>query len=440
METDDLRQEVKKAVEPVMTAFEEFKSTNDARLKEIEKKGSADPLVTEKLDRIETSLAAYEGLNQRVVTAEAKAKAAEEQTASINAVIAKLEAKHGRPALWARDPAERALDLKTRVNLWARAVISAHTIGVPNLSAEQQKALADVDAEYKALTISNDTTGGYLAVPEFVPEIIKAVVLFSPIRSFVRVRQTANKSLHVPKRTGVFAAKRTTEQGTRTETTGLTYGLEEIAAPEMYALIDISNENLEDSAFDLAAEIQMEAAEQFAVKEGQEFATGTGVGECEGIITNAGQAGTTIGVTNSGAATTINNGDAVLSAFYAIKTAYAERAKWVMNRTTLGSVRKLKDGMGNYLWMPGIAMNVPNSINGAPYVEVPDMPNEGAGTFPIGFGDWMRAYTLVDRIAMTFLRDPYTQAASGNVRMHFRRRVGGKVVLGEAIRLLKCST
>jgi HK97 family phage major capsid protein len=111
-----------------------------------------------------------------------------------------------------------------------------------------------------------------------------------------------------------------------------------------------------------------------------------------------------------------------------------------MNRQTLGAVRKLKDGEGNYLWMPGIAGNVPNTILGAPYVEMPDMPNIGAGLFPIAVGDWQRAYRVVDRVLISVLRDPFTQSGSGQILFRARKRVGGAVTLGEAIVKVKCST
>ena len=85
-------------------------------------------------------------------------------------------------------------------------------------------------------------------------------------------------------------------------------------------------------------------------------------------------------------------------------------------------------------------MGKPNTIDGDPYVEVPDMPSEAANAYPIAYGDFNRAYTLVDRINMVALRDPFTQATSGNIRFIIRRRLGGQVVLAEAIRKLKCST
>lgn len=436
MDLAEIKSELKSSVATVMTAFEAFKEANDARIKQIESKGSADPITVEKVAKIEKSLDGAEGLNQRLTLAQAQQKALEESQGAMKALIDKIETKVGRPA---RTDADRKVELKQRVNDWSRGVFSAYAVGEANLSAEQRKAIDDVKAEYKALNVGTDTAGGYLAPTEYVAEIIKAVTLITPARAIVRVRQTANKSVQIPKRTGQFAAVRTTEQGTRAETTGLTYGLEEMTAGEMYALIDISNQMLEDSAFDMEAEIRLEASEQFAVKEGAEFVSGTGVsGTIEGFLTNG-----SVSETVSGSAAVIAdaNGvaDGLLTLKYAIKTAYARNATWVMNRTTIGSVRKLKTSNKEYIWMPGIN-GQPNTIDGDPYVEMPDMPSEGANLYPIAYGDFRRAVTFVDRISMEMLRDPYTQATAGNIRFIFRRRVGGKVVLAEAIRKLKCST
>ncbi|MDP3417861.1 phage major capsid protein [Falsiroseomonas sp.] len=411
-------QEVKAAVEAVLTGFEAYKETNDRRLAEIEKKGAADPVVVEKLGKIEQTLASYEGLNQRLTTAELKARQAAEAADMLEVKMGRLGGGGGRAA----DPVE----FKRRVNAWGRAVVGAHTVGIINLGEDERKALSQVQDEYKALAITPDTSGGYLAPVEYVREIIKGVTEATPFRSAVRIRQTAMKSVQLPKRTGQFAARRTSEQGPRPETGGLTYGMEEVAVPEMYALIDISSQMLEDGAFDMEAEIRMEAEEQFSVKEGAEFVSGTGVGELEGILTPS-----SVATVTSGAATALT-GDGLLRLFYGIKTAYARNAVWMMSRLTIGAVRQLKDGNGQYLWAPGLANGVPNTINGASYVEAPDMPAVAAGTKPIAFGDFRRGYTLVDRIAMEMLRDPYTQATSGNVRFIFRRRVGGKVTLAEA--------
>jgi HK97 family phage major capsid protein len=61
------------------------------------------------------------------------------------------------------------------------------------------------------------------------------------------------------------------------------------------------------------------------------------------------------------------------------------------------------------------------------------MPDVGAGSFSVAFGDFRRGYMIVDRVAMSVLRDPFTQANTGNIRYIARRRVGGQVILPEAI-------
>lgn len=422
--------DMKDAAAAVMTAFEEFKATNDLRLAEIEKKGVADPATEAKLAKIEAEIAKHEGVSARLTAAEAEAKAAKEQASELKGELQGLQTalrRTGAPV----DPEQRKAELKSRVNLWGRAVLAASG---GDMTAEQRKALDDAALEAKSLSVSNDTTGGYLAPSEYVHEIIKSVTEMSAIRSLVRVRSTGAKSMMLPKRTGQFAAVWTAEQGARAETTGLTWGMEEIHCHEMYALVDISQQNLEDSAFDLESELSFEATEQFAVAEGLAGVSGSGVGKPEGFMTN-----TDVGTTVSGSALVIT-ADGMLTLKHAIKTAYTRNASWGLNRTTLGSVRKLKNGAGDYIWMPGIAQGKPNTIDGDPYVELPDMPSEGAGLKPIAYGDFNRAYTLVDRVAMTMLRDPFTQATSGNIRFLFRRRLGGQVVLAEAIRTLTCST
>lgn len=410
--------ELKSAVDAVGSAFEAFKAANDARLAEIERKGSADVVVRDKLDRIEASLSKYETLNQKLVQAELAAKNASETAADLAAKLNRLGSGKAAPA---------ADEVKARANDWMRAVVRSIARGDGALSETERKSLDVVQAEMKSLSLAPDTLGGYLAPTEYVREIVKGVTEVTPFRSAARIRQTTQKAIQLPKRTGSFSAQWVQEQGTRSETTGLSYGMDEIPTHEMYALVDITNQMLEDAAFNMEAEVRAEATEQFAKAEGTAFLSGSGVGRPFGFLNNA-----SISTVNSGASAALT-ADGLLSVYYGIKTDYARAAVWMLNRSTIGQIRRLKDGDGEYLWSPGLAGGVPNTINGAPYVEAPDMPDVGASAKPVAFGDFRRGYVIVDRIAMEMLRDPYTQATSGAVRMIFRRRVGGQVVLPEAI-------
>lgn len=423
MEPNDLKAAVKEAVTPVMTAFEEFKAANDARIKEVEKKGSADPLLVEKVGRIESTLSQYEGLNLKMTTFEAQQKAIKEMVEGVETTLNRLPAS----SRMVKDPSEA----KAVFDRWARAVIHAHAVGIPNLAPEQIKVLQDAQAEAKNLSLSPDTAGGYLAPVEYVREIIKGVTEMSAVRGLVRVRTTGSKSVQLPKRTGEFAARWVSEQGDKTETQGLAYGMDEVPTHELFALIDITNQMIEDSAFDMEAEIRGEANEQFSVAEGAAVVSGNGQGKPLGFM-----AATGVDDTPSGDANLLT-GDGLINLYHAIKTAYSRNATWTMNRRTIGAVRRLKGSDGHYLWVPGLATGVPNTINSAPYVELPDMPDVAAGAFPIAFGDFRRAYTMIERLSVEMLRDPYTQATAGNIRFIMRRRVGGQVTLKEAFRKLR---
>lgn len=427
--------EVKKAVDELGTSWEEYQRANDERLKQIEEKGSADPLLDEKLAKMDARFDVIEEIKKAHATAQAAHKAADKRMAEIETALKRAPRDTG-------EKSEKTERYNTFFKYLRFGAMMEPNCGSQPLTMEEVKSLRDLQMvdpdDRKALSVANEQAAGYLAPIDYIREIIKATLEFSPMRELARVRPTSSKSIQVPKRTGNFGAVWVAEQATRSETTGLTYGIEEIPNHELYALVDISEQMLEDSAFDLEGELQLEFSEQFGIAEGTAFVTGNGSGKPQGILDNA-----AVGSTNSGSAATIADTDGqangLIDLYHAIKTAYARNATWVLNRTVLGSVRKLKDGNNNYIWQPGLASLRPATILDQPYVEMTDMPNEAANAFPIAFGDFRRGYTIVDRVQMSVLRDPFTQATSGNIRFVARRRVGGQVVLAEAIRKLKCS-
>jgi HK97 family phage major capsid protein len=397
-------QELKGVIEDFGTTFEDFKNANNERLSQLEKKGTVDPITEDKVSKIEQKLDALEDVNQKFTQEMFSAK-------SIDDRLDKIETSLKRP--------EGAMESKT-IETTMKAYDKYLRKGKESLD----------DMEHKVLTVSNDTGGGYLAPPEYVEEIMKKVTEMSPIRNIARVRQTSNRSVQVPTRTGTFSATFVAETGTRSETTGLTYGMEEITAHELYALVDISEQDVEDSAFNMESELSSEFAMQFAKAEGTAFVNGTSAGQPEGFMTNS-----SVGTTNSGAGAALT-ANGLIDLYSAVKTDYARNGTFVFNRATLGKIRQLVDSNGSYVFQAGFSLQVgvPNTILGQPYIEAPDMPDVGSSAKPVAFGDFNRAYMIVDRIALAILRDPFTQATSGTIRYVARRRLGGQVVMAEAIR------
>ncbi len=355
---------------------------------------------------------------------------------ALNTRLDQIEVKMSRPQTQAAGGSEQKAAER-------KAFIEGLRKGLVNLRHEDAELAKHLKmagpGEAKALSMGDDTAGGFLAPSDFVADIIKAVQLVSPIRSLATVRTTSNRSVLYPVRKGTFAATWVSETGSRSETAGLKYGLEEIPAEEVYAEVLISNADIEDSAFDMDAQIQMEATEQFAVAEGTAFVSGSGVGKPEGFTTNTEVLASYVPGTDASAVVYAGLADL----FYGLKEAYAQNGTWVMNRQTMGKVRKIVDSNGDPIWAPplaGFAGVQPQTILGRPVVEAHDMPNVASNAFPIAFGDFKRGYLVVDRITMVVQRLVEKYAETGQVAYLVRKRVGGQVVLAEAIRLLKIAT
>jgi len=292
------------------------------------------------------------------------------------------------------------------------------TKGQGNLSPE----------ELKYLRTDSDTDGGYLAPNEYVNEIIKSITEVSPIRSIARVRRTSSKAIEVPKRTSAASGGWTGEGETRSSSESA-YGMVEIPANKLTAVSIATVEMLADSAFNMETEMNADIVETFAQLEGAAFVTGNGVKKPQGFMVNG-----DIAITNSGVANAIT-ADSLITISGELKDGY--NGMYVMNRRTLATIRTLKDGQGQYLWQNGIALGLPSTINGDRYVSAIDMADIAANALPVAYGDFSRGYTIVDGVNLAFVRDSFTLAADGKVRIIAHRRVGGEVVQPEAIKHLK---
>lgn len=305
---------------------------------------------------------------------------------------------------------------------------------------DEQKAFGDylrlgtAATELKTLTVSSDPQGGYLAPAETSTEFIRNLVQFSPIRSIASVRSTTSPSVLYPKRTAVTNAQWTAEASDSSESEP-TFGQAEIVNHEATTYVDVSNKLLADSAGAAEAEVRLALAENFGQLEGVAFVNGDGVGKPSGFMADA-----NVGYTAGGDASKVT-GDGLISLFYALPAVYRGAGTWLMNSTSLASVRKIKDTTtGAYIWQPALAAGQPETILGRPVVEAVDMDDVAGNAFPVAFGDFGTAYRIVDRVSLSILVNPYLLATKGVTRIHATRRVGAGVIQPAAIRKLKIAT
>jgi len=398
--------EIKNTLLDLGRAFDQFKAENDARLKEIEVKGNADPLLEEKVNKINADITE----NKRLVK-------------ELEILIARSELAGGGTS---------ELD-KAKVE-HAKAFEHFFRKGVDAGLAELQ-----VKASLKS---GSDPDGGY-TVPEHMESTIDRVVgTVSAMRRLATVMSISTDTYKKLVSQGGATSGWVGETGARAETT--TPPLKEIAinTKELYAMPAATQTLLDDSAVDIAAWLANEVSVEFAEEEGESFILGNGVEQPKGItaygtVANASYAWGSIGYIASGAAATFPDADKLISLQHALKSTYRNGASWLMSDATLEHCRKFKDGDGNYLWRPGLEAGAPSTLLGKPVETDDNMPAIGANTYPIAFADFRRAYLIIDRVGIRVLRDPFT--SKPYILYYTTKRVGGGVVMYEAIKFLKIS-
>jgi HK97 family phage major capsid protein len=263
----------------------------------------------------------------------------------------------------------------------------------------------------------------------------------SPMRQIATVRQTSATVFKKPVGLGA-AASWAAETAQRTETTAPTLALLSFPAAELYAMPAATQTLLDDAYADIDAWLADEVEGAFSGQESAAFVSGDGNGKPKGFlaydkVAEANHAWDKIGFLSTGAAgafSTTAPADKLLDLIYAPKAQYRANGRFVMNRRTLGAVRRLKDGQNNYYWKPAES-GAPSTLFGYPVTELEDMPDIAADAFAIAFGDFRRGYLIVDRQGARVLRDPYS--AKPHVLFYTTKRVGGGVQHFDAIKLLK---
>lgn len=344
--------------------------------------------------------------------------------AAFNARLDEIETKNMRPAFggagleWGGSASSRRGSPEVKA-----AVLSYWRKGLGGMA----------EAERKSLSIADSAHAGFLVPDEIRGPIIERLVLITPFRGAVTTYTISSEAAKVPVERGQYSAYMVSETGTRNESQSSEIGEERIPVHEGVAKIIVSNQLLEDRAFPLESYISKKAAQRIAKLQGQKFVSGTGINEPEGILTNI-----NVGYTASGNASALTP-DAFISMAHQLQTFYAVNAKWGFNRKTLGIIRSFKDSQNRYLWEPGLPNANPPAILGIPYLEMPDMPDVAANSFPVVIADFEEMYNWVDRIQMEMQRLTEKYAEQGQVAFLFRTRFGGQVVLAEAGLKMKVS-
>jgi len=426
-------------------AFEDFKTANDQRLNEIEAKGSADPLLTEKVDTINAAMDQVKAELDRIAKEAAQAaihgRLEADDRDHRSDTVRFLSARDGKAV---RDVSDDQVKAYVAYESAVRDMIRRGGNAGEQLSPEVRAAMS----------VGQDSDGGFL-VPIQVAEAVQTRQFeTSDMRSIASVMTIGTDKLVIPldleeAASGGWVGEKSSRGDTNTP--GL--GEQTIEVFEQFAQPKATQRLLDDAEIDVEAWLAGKIADILTRTENTAFVTGNGVAKPKGFLGYATDAVTTAdaarawgklqyiatGADGAFAAANASTGvlpaDKLIDLIHAMKPMYRAVARWAMNRASTGTVRKLKDAEGNYLWQPSIVAGQPDQLLGYPVAELEDMPDITSGTFSVAFGDFQRGYQILDRQGIRVLRDPFTEKPF--VKFYTTKRVGGDVVDFDAIKLLK---
>lgn len=345
--------EITNKVNELASNWEQFKALNDRKLKEIEKRGAADPVTLDQLQKLNDNMDQYQS--------------------SLGRIEAVLSRPGGETKMNINNPEDREYR-----NAFCSYLRKGNEVNLAQL-------------EKKSLSVSSDVDGGYLVTHHMAENMIKILHDASPMRQVANVTSISTDALELIEDTEDATVGWTAETAARTETKTPIIGKKIIPVHELYAQPKATQKLVDDSRIDIESWLSEKLTDVFLRKENDAFINGDGVGKPKGILKypNSSNWGEIEQTTTE--ADTIK-AEHIYNLYFQLKEIYAVNAKFMMNRSIVQIIRMLKDGANNYLWQPGLAAGTPDTLLGCEVVQSADMPKLSKGNLVIAFADFKTAY------------------------------------------------
>jgi HK97 family phage major capsid protein len=289
--------------------------------------------------------------------------------------------------------------------------------------------------ERAALQVGTDSEGGFTVPDAFLRQIVESMREFGVINALATHITTGdNGQLTIPTVASNSTAAWTAEEAAFTQAEG-TFGQIVLNAYKVGVISKISDELIQDSAFDLLSWLAKDHGEALGLKTGEAYATGASNSTTtpKGLLNRA-----TAGVT-----TAVNTGftaDELIDLVHSVTSPYRANASWIINDATVKIVRKFQDQDDQYIWQPGLQAGTPDLLLGRPVYTDPHVDTVAATKKVAIFGDIEKGYIIrdVEGVTVKVLNELY--AAAGQVGFRTSLRTDGDVRDTAAVKSLVIKT
>lgn len=268
-----------------------------------------------------------------------------------------------------------------------------------------------------------DADGGYLVPEEYDHRLIDTLSEENIMRRLATTITTSGE--HKINIAATKPAASWIEEGGALTFGDATFSQILLDAHKLHVAIKVTEELLYDNAFNLEGYILDQFGKALGNAEEDAFLNGDGAGKPLGLFAATG------GGTVAGTLTAAIKSDDMLDLVYALKRPYRKKASFIMNDKTLSSLRKLKDNNGAYIWQPSYQAGEPDRVLGYAVHTSAYAPEDA-----IAFGDY-KYYNIGDRGTRSFSELRELFAGNGMIGYVAKERVDGKLILPEAVQILK---
>ncbi len=274
-----------------------------------------------------------------------------------------------------------------------------------------------------------DKSGGYLVPEEYDSRLIDILNEENIMRGLATKITTSGE--HKINMAATKPAALWIEEGGALTFGEATFDQITMDAYKLHVAIKVTEELLYDAKFNLEGYILDQFGKALANAEEDAFLNGDGKGKPMGIFDTAG--GGQYNAVTSGASI---SADDVINLVYTLKRPYRKGASFITNDKTLASLRKLKDNNGAYLWQPSLTAGEPDRLFGYAIYTSQYAPEAAAGKAAMAFGDFSY-YNIGDRGSRSLQELKELFAGNGMVAYVMKERVDGRLILPEAVQILK---
>jgi HK97 family phage major capsid protein len=282
------------------------------------------------------------------------------------------------------------------------------------------------------LETGNDQSGGYLVPETYDSRLIIALEEENVVRKLgTKLKTTGEHKINIA---ATKPAAAWIDEGGALQFADASFAQLVLDAHKLHVAVKVTEELLYDNAFNLEGYLLDQFGKALGNAEEDAFLNGDGKGKPLGLLAKTG--GGEVGVTTAG--NTITS-DEVLNLIYALKRPYRKKASFITNDQTLAVLRKLKDSTGQYIWQPSYQAGEPDRLLGYSIHTAAFVPQISAGEPVVAFGDFSY-YNIGDRGTRSFAQLKKLFAGNGMVAFLAKERVDGKLILPEAVQILKIKT